>query len=205
MDWKAFFKSRDSVLWPILMYVGLIVSALAMLTDPAYYGIPPWLMPYIRLGALIAAVVGGKNGNSALPGVKSTGVLLLLFVLATTTACGPKVVATQVDLGVLKVLGMVQDTELVLYKAGAIQKADHDAFKVKLVTALELGRKYNTVVRDWPQGAPAPAEVKQLTVSLSAMIIDVVKIFPGGADKDRVVAEITKVQQKITEFLAGGA
>ena len=66
MDWKAWF-ARDGVVWQVAFYGGLIASALAVVTDPATLGIPAWWMPYIRLLAFIAAVLGGKNGMSPVP------------------------------------------------------------------------------------------------------------------------------------------
>ena len=63
MKWFA----RDSILWTILFYVGLIATGLSVITDPATYGIPASVMPYIRLIALIAAIVGGKMGLSFAP------------------------------------------------------------------------------------------------------------------------------------------
>ena len=63
MNWKQWF-ARDSVVWAVLFYVGLIAGGLSTLTDPTAYGIPLVWMPYIKLIALIAAIVGGKMGLS---------------------------------------------------------------------------------------------------------------------------------------------
>lgn len=63
MDWKLWF-ARDSALWAVLFYVGLIATGLASVADPATYGIPAAWMPYIRLVAFISALVGGKMGLS---------------------------------------------------------------------------------------------------------------------------------------------
>lgn len=65
-NWKLWF-ARDSVLWTILFYVGVVATALASLIDPSFYGIPAAWMPYIRLIALVAAIVGGKMGLSYAP------------------------------------------------------------------------------------------------------------------------------------------
>ena len=72
MDWKSWF-ARDGVLWQVFFYGGLIASALAVVTDPATLGIPAGWMPYIRLLAFIAAVVGGKNGMSPVPLARNMG------------------------------------------------------------------------------------------------------------------------------------
>lgn len=66
MNWTHLI-ARDSWLWSALFYVGVVATALASLTDPAFYGIPAAWMPYIRLVALIAAIVGGKMGLSYAP------------------------------------------------------------------------------------------------------------------------------------------
>ena len=58
--------TRDSLLWQILFYGGLVVTALSYVPNPADYAIPLEVMPYIRLLALIASVVGGKLGLSFL-------------------------------------------------------------------------------------------------------------------------------------------
>ena len=63
MNWKLLF-ARDSALWVALFYGGLIVTAISLLPTPADYGIPASVMPYLRLSALIAAIVGGKQGLS---------------------------------------------------------------------------------------------------------------------------------------------
>lgn len=63
MNWKLWF-ARDSALWVALFYVGLIATGLSVVAEPATYGIPTWAMPYIRLVALISAIIGGKMGLS---------------------------------------------------------------------------------------------------------------------------------------------
>lgn len=63
MDWKLWF-ARDSVLWSVLFYVGLIATGLSVVAEPATYGIPASAMPYIRLIALISTIIGGKMGLS---------------------------------------------------------------------------------------------------------------------------------------------
>ena len=63
MKWPLWF-ARDSALWVALFYVGLIATGLSVVTEPATYGIPAAWMPYIRLVALVSAIVGGKMGLS---------------------------------------------------------------------------------------------------------------------------------------------
>jgi len=66
MNWTHWL-ARDSKLWVVLFYVGIVATGLASIADPAAYGIPATWMPYIRLVALIAAIVGGKMGLSYAP------------------------------------------------------------------------------------------------------------------------------------------
>lgn len=66
MNWQTWF-ARDAALWKVLFYVGLIATGLSAVSDPASYGIPGAVMPYIRLTALVAAIVGGKMGLSPAP------------------------------------------------------------------------------------------------------------------------------------------
>lgn len=66
MNWKLWF-ARDSFLWWACFWLGTIATALAVLTDPSWYGLPVSWMPYIRLVALVAAIVGGKMGMSPVP------------------------------------------------------------------------------------------------------------------------------------------
>jgi hypothetical protein len=66
VETKQWF-ARDSMLWQCFFYLGLIATALTSVADPAAMGIPLWLMPYVRLVAFLAAVVGGKMGLSPVP------------------------------------------------------------------------------------------------------------------------------------------
>jgi len=63
--------ARDSALWQCFFYLGLIATALTSVADPAAMGIPLWLMPYVRLVAFLAAVIGGKMGLSPVPLAKN--------------------------------------------------------------------------------------------------------------------------------------
>jgi hypothetical protein len=72
MNWQAWF-ARDALLWQVLFCVGLLASALAAVTDPTLYGIPASWMPYVRLVAFVAAVIGGKFGMSPVPLERNMG------------------------------------------------------------------------------------------------------------------------------------
>jgi hypothetical protein len=67
--WKLHVWNRDSWLWNTLFYVGSIALVMTqIISNPADYGLQPWEMIAIRWTALVAAIVGGKNGNSGLWG-----------------------------------------------------------------------------------------------------------------------------------------
>lgn len=72
MNWKQWF-ARDSALWQCLFYVGVVATGLSTVADPTEFGIPAAAMPYIRLIALIAAIVGGKMGLSPVPLARNIG------------------------------------------------------------------------------------------------------------------------------------
>ncbi|MGE5357623.1 MAG: hypothetical protein ACM3NQ_01305 [Bacteroidales bacterium] len=58
--------SRDSALWSVLFYGGLICVGLSLL-DPDAAGFPEILhgiWPWLKFVAAIAAIVGGKMGNA---------------------------------------------------------------------------------------------------------------------------------------------
>jgi len=57
---------RDSAIWWFGM-IAAVVMGLATLGDPAQYGIPEWMVPYLRLGALVVGIVSGYLKASPLP------------------------------------------------------------------------------------------------------------------------------------------
>jgi hypothetical protein len=73
--------TRDSRLWDVVIVLSLIVGALSALTvcdphvsncafDPtklAYYGIPDWMLPPIRLASLVAGIVSAYMKTSPRP------------------------------------------------------------------------------------------------------------------------------------------
>jgi len=66
MNWRL-LVARDSALWVVLFYGGLIVVALASAPQAVLDSFPAWLvpaMPTIRLLAFIALIIGGKMGLS---------------------------------------------------------------------------------------------------------------------------------------------
>jgi hypothetical protein len=72
MTWATIF-ARDGVFWQVCFYGGVVATAITALADPTTIGIPATWMPYIRLIAFVAAVIGGKNGMSFVPLARNMG------------------------------------------------------------------------------------------------------------------------------------
>lgn len=57
--------ARDSVLWSVLFYVGMVLSiALPLISDPAAYGIHPIVYRWLLLINAVVTGVSGKLGMS---------------------------------------------------------------------------------------------------------------------------------------------
>ena len=56
----------DSKVWSVVMWIGVVAIGLASLANPAEYGIPAVIVPYVKLVAFIATLVGAKLGRSYL-------------------------------------------------------------------------------------------------------------------------------------------
>ena len=66
--WKVF--ARDSPLWQVFFYGGMVVIALSLAPEAVIKQFPAWLektMPTVRLLAFVATVLGGKLGLSPAP------------------------------------------------------------------------------------------------------------------------------------------
>jgi len=66
MNWKLLF-ARDSMLWQVAFYGGLLAVALSSAPEAVIQTFPAWVaptMPTVRLCAFIAMIVGGKMGLS---------------------------------------------------------------------------------------------------------------------------------------------
>lgn len=69
MNWKTLF-ARDSWLWRIFFYGGVLVMAVSAAPQSIIDSFPKWVndqMPVIRFLAFIASVLGGKLGMSLVP------------------------------------------------------------------------------------------------------------------------------------------
>lgn len=201
-----------SIVWSVLFWGGLIVTALATLTDPAAYGIPAVAVPYIRLLAFIASVVGGKLGMSYLKGPeqpatvdirKIIGLTLAVVLASSVIGCAKKHVVTQADMGLYTILGTVQDSEMALHQAGVIGDADHGKFNARLKDVLIVGRDFNRVVRDWPVGTPKPATLAPLAASLSQGLGDLLGMLPQSPQVAQLRTYLQAAVGLIVPFLSG--
>ena len=60
--------ARDSVLWQVLFYLGMIVVIVAGLIDqPSDYGFSPMAWRWFKLIAAVITALGGKFGMSPTP------------------------------------------------------------------------------------------------------------------------------------------
>lgn len=56
--------------------------------------------------------------------------------------------------------------------------AQHQGFNQILVTALELGRQFNTAVRSWQAGTPPPIELPQIKDAISQLAAFLARNYP---------------------------
>lgn len=183
--------TRDSVLWVVLFYIGLVAMALSTLTNPAEYGIPLSWMPYIKLVAFIATVVGGKLGLSWLPASSSAGTIarkpmwllpLLLIPAVGTSACAgtlrDRVRTSALASGEL-VLSLDSE-EAALYQAGAYAEAKHKAAGETIDTLIVAVRAFERAARAWPETMPEmPQNVSAAQEDVKKAAAAVAHIFEG--------------------------
>lgn len=67
MNWQTIF-ARDSALWQILFYAGMIiVLATGLIDNPEDYGLSPLTFRWLKLSAAVITAIGGKAGMSFVP------------------------------------------------------------------------------------------------------------------------------------------
>ena len=67
MNWQTIF-ARDSVLWQILFYAGMVVVlATGLIDNPQDYGLSPLLFKWLQLAAAVITAIAGKAGMSFVP------------------------------------------------------------------------------------------------------------------------------------------
>lgn len=114
----------------------------------------------------------------------------LLLALALLVGCSQNprhnyAVASQT---VASSLFAIQDAEATAYATRAcpsgltsptcITLAQHQGFNKILVTALELGRTFNTAVRTWDPGTPPPVELPKIKDAISQLAAFLSREFP---------------------------
>lgn len=73
MNWQMVF-ARDSVLWRICFYAGMVVVlATGFIDNPADYGLSPMVFKWLKLAAAVITAIGGKNGMSFVPLQRNMG------------------------------------------------------------------------------------------------------------------------------------
>lgn len=171
--------SRDDLKWTLGMLAAVVVG-LAALSDnaAAAVGLPPAILPYLRLGALIVGIVSGKmatsnlfgvgnvpppsNGSSIKPG--RLGLILLTCALAAgvMTSCasvGLKQKAVQAVQVSEMGLETAHDAERALFAAGAIPADKHRQLAGVFVHAFDLEIKVAAGLKLWRSGDPPPSGV----------------------------------------------
>ena len=109
-------------------------------------------------------------------------VLALAAVVGTTAGCADhRAPLTTVDQGILQVLGLAQDSEMVAHQQGLIDDAAHRAFNVKLAVALRAGKAFNAAVRDWPADTPQPATILALAQTITQGVSDLLVLAPQAS------------------------
>ena len=115
--------------------------------------------------------------------------LIALWLLATAPGCSQNprhnyAVASQT---VAASLFAIQDAEMAMWttrgctelvKDHCITRAQHQGFNSILVTALELGRQFNTAVRTWETGTPPPVQLPQIKEALSQLAAFLARDYP---------------------------
>lgn len=130
--------------------------------------------------------------------------LLLAAVLVLAAGCAAHTArhdATVASGVVYQALGALQDVEATLHQTGQISDTDHRAFARQLVTALEAGQRFNTLVRDWPPGAPAPAALRATTDDLTRLTESTFRLLPLGPARDAIAAKVIDVERVIISVL----
>jgi hypothetical protein len=210
MDWRLLF-ARDSALWTILFYVGMIATGLASLTEPGAYGIPDSWMPYIRLIAFVSALVGGKMGLSyasskreitegTQPRVdprKYVGAFVALYLTAGTAACAPKTrhVLVTADTAIYETLKAISNTEITLSTAGVLSPAQSKAINQKLLPVVRTGKELNDVLGAWTGGTPMPSQIPRLVKEIADLLDQVLAVLPDSPAKAAMLEAITRAQQ----------
>lgn len=179
--------NRDSVVWWVGI-VGAVIVGLATLADPATYGIPAWLMPYLRLGALIVGIVSGKMATSPLPGKDKTNLLLAVVLsgalvapgmaagCASAPAARTQTQVAQTSLAIAQQLDALQRQEIAAHDQGAITAADHVLWQRSFRSVADAGLALNAALR--AGSGPAPP-VQRALAAVDALTRDLLPRVPG--------------------------
>jgi hypothetical protein len=143
--------------------------------------------------------------------------LSLCAIVAFSSACAAKSYHTAVvaDTEVFAVLDGVHRAEQTVLcgsfscagvaarPAGAAwNDAKSQAFNLKFLVAVEAGRMFNTQLRSWKPGTPAPLAITQLINSLADSLSAIAAEFPDGTTKTKILADIGTAQSVILKAIA---
>jgi hypothetical protein len=207
---------RDSWLWQVLFYGGLLATTLSTLSDPTVYGIPVALMPYIRLVSLVATVIGGKLGLSPLPKSgdegtvvrpsRFTSVLLLLVVPWVMLGCGPttKPSLVKTDYALYQAVQALSDTEIALSRAGLLTPAQSLRINEALLPAAKLGLAGTQALRAWRPGQPLPPQIPSLVQALGEVSRVVIEAVSAPGARAPLLEKLALAQQAILVIVALG-
>lgn len=100
----------------------------------------------------------------------------------------------------------IQDAEAAAFKTQRITPAQHQRFNQHLVIALTIGREFNTAVRTWQTGQPAPKQLEALKAALLAMTTEISSGWPEDV-KTQLLSTLTATYDAIVAILLarGGA
>lgn len=206
--------TRDSVLWKVLFYGGLLLAVAlevfnALTPDmAAQLGLSPQVMAWLRIAYAIVIGVGGKLGLSWLPKKNDTdtpinpgrfATILLLGALLTfgglSVGCAAKTPLAKAQVGALSAgkaaLGIDQ-AEYDAYAAGAYDAKTHTTtLGVPIRSLLYTVRGYERAVAAW-SGDPyaQPAAVAQARAAVAASIGDLERALAPVKGADKILAAI---------------
>ncbi|MBU1457052.1 MAG: hypothetical protein KKD01_20245 [Proteobacteria bacterium] len=81
----------------------------------------------------------------------------------------------------------------------------HQGFNRVLVTALELGRSFNTAVRSWESGTPPPIELPQIKDAISQLAAFLARTYPPELQVEIQKTITASYDAIIAVLLAGGS
>jgi hypothetical protein len=127
-------------------------------------------------------------------------ICLPLVLLLALTAChgGARHIATVSVVSAHATLSAVQDTADAITCGAAtappppkcLDSSQRKAIAAKLSPAFGAEVSLAKVVRDWPQGTPAPSEIGQFLQEITTLLNQALAAFPNSTQKDQLLLTI---------------